>query len=55
MVLHLNKFESPLPKDALKHNNHIYVSIWLKMAQQFLRRRFLNMSMYFRYFVIISP
>ena len=34
-VLHLNKIESPSPKDAL-------CQVWLKMAQWFLRRRFLN-------------
>ena len=33
--LHLNKFESPSPKDAL-------CQVWLKLAQWFLRRRFLN-------------
>ena len=35
MVLHLNKIESPLPKDAL-------CQILLKLAQQFWSRRFLN-------------
>ena len=34
-ALHLNKFESPSPKDAL-------CQVWLKLAQWFLRRRFLN-------------
>ena len=34
-ALHLNKFESPSPKDAL-------CQVWLKMAQWFWRRRFLN-------------
>ena len=33
--LHLNKLESPSPKDALYQD-------WLKLAQQFCRRRFLN-------------
>ena len=31
-ALHLNKFESPLPKDAL-------CQVWLKLAQWFCRRR----------------
>ena len=35
MVLNLNKFESPLPKDDL-------CQVWLKLAMQFLRRRFLK-------------
>ena len=35
MALHLNKLESPSPKDAL-------CKVWLKMAQWFWRRRFLN-------------
>ena len=34
-VLHLNKLESPSPKDAL-------CQVWLKMAQWFWRGRFLN-------------
>ena len=34
-VLHFNKLESPSPKDAL-------CQVWLKLAQWFLRRRFLN-------------
>ena len=34
MVIHVNKLESPSPKDAL-------CQIWLKLAQWFLRRRFL--------------
>ena len=34
-VLHLNKLESPSPKDALWQ-------VWLKMAQCFWRRRFLK-------------
>mgnify|MGYP003686116863 CR=1 FL=1 len=49
MVLHLNKTESHSPKDAL-------CKVCLKLAQWFWRRRFfLILSMYFRYFVIISP
>ena len=35
MFLHLNKLESPSPKDALCH-------VWLKFAQWFWRRRFCN-------------
>ena len=35
MALHLNKFESPSPKDAL-------CQVWLKLAQWFWRRRFFN-------------
>ena len=35
MVLHFNKLESPSPKDAL-------CQVWLKLAQWFWRRRFLN-------------
>ena len=34
-ALHLNKLESPSPKDAL-------CQVWFKQAQRFLRRRFLN-------------
>ena len=34
-TLHLNKLESPSPKDAL-------YQVWLKLAQWFWRRRFLN-------------
>ena len=34
-ALHLNKLESPSPKDAL-------CQVWLKLAQWFWRRRFLN-------------
>ena len=46
MVLHLNKLESPL--DALWQ-------VWLKLAQRFWRRRFLNfVNVFFCYFVI-SP
>ena len=35
MALHLNKFESPSPNDAL-------CQVWLKLVQWFWRRRFLN-------------
>ena len=42
-VLHLNKLESPSPKDAL-------CQVWLKMAQWFWRRRFLNFVNVFRLF-----
>ena len=35
MVLHLNKHQSPSPKDAL-------CQVWLKLAKWFWRRRFLN-------------
>ena len=48
IVLHLNKLEFPSSKDAL-------CQVWLKLAQLFLRRWFLHLSMYFQYFVIISP
>ena len=34
-VLHLNKLESPSPKDAL-------CQVWLQLAQWFWRRRFFN-------------
>ena len=46
-ALYLNKTESSSPKDAM-------CQVRLKLAQWFCRR-FLNLSMYFRYFVIISP
>ena len=47
--LHFNKLESPSPKDAL-------CQVWLKLAQWFWgRRTFWISSMYFRYFIIISP
>ena len=51
---HLNKFESPLPKDAL-------CQVWLKLAQWIWNwlsgsgEDFLISSMYFRYLIIISP
>ena len=47
-ALYLNKLESPSPKDAL-------CQVWLKLAQWFWRRRFLNFVNVFHYFVIISP
>ena len=42
--LNLNKLESPLPKDAL-------CQVWLKLAQWFWRRRFLNFINVFSLFV----
>ena len=53
MVLHLNKLETPSPKDAL-------CQVWLELAQWYWRRKFFNfqfifISIYFCYFVIISP
>ena len=48
-ALNLNKLESPSLKDAL-----CICSVWLKLAQWFWRRRFLNFFNLFRYFVIIS-
>ena len=48
-ALHLNKLESPSPKDAL-------CQVWLKLAQLFWRRSFFfKFVNNFRYFVIISP
>ena len=44
IVLHLNKLEFPLPKDAI-------CQVWLKLAEWFWRRRFLifmNASSLFR-------
>ena len=41
-----------IPFIQLKDN---LCQISLKLAQQFWKRRFLNSSMYFHYFVIISP
>ena len=35
MVIHLNKLESPLPTNAVYR-------VWLKLAQWFWRKRFLN-------------
>ena len=47
VTLHFNIFESPLHKDIL-------CQIWLKLVKWFLRRRFLNASMYFLYVTFIS-
>ena len=49
-AFYLKKLESPLPKGAL-------CQVWLKLAQWFWRRRFLNFVnvLVFGYFVIISP
>ena len=47
-VLHLNKLESPSPKDAL-------CQVWLKMAQWFWRRRFFNFINVFSLFHYYLP
>ena len=47
-VLHLNKRESPSPKDALSQ-------VWLKLAQWFWRRRFLNFVNVFSLFPNYLP
>ena len=47
-VLHLNKLESPLPKDAL-------CQVWLKLAQWFWRRRFFNCINVFSLFCNYLP
>ena len=47
VALYFNKFESPSPKDAL-------CLVWLKLAQWFLRRKFLkfvNVFLLFRYYL----
>ena len=47
MALNLNKFKFPSPKDAL-------CQVWLKLAQWFLRRRFLkfvNVFLLFPYYL----
>ena len=46
VALHLNKIESPLPKDAL-------CQVWLNLASWFLRRRlkFINVFSLFPYFL----
>ena len=44
LVLHLQKFESPSPKDAL-------CQVWLKLAQWFWRRRFFNFVNVFSLFL----
>ena len=46
LALYLNKLESPPPKDAL-------CQVWLKLAQKFWRRRYLdifNIILHFRYY-----
>ena len=43
-ALHLNKFESPSPKDAL-------CQVWMKIGSVVLEKKFCQ----FRYFLIISP
>ena len=48
VALHLNKLESTSPKDAL-------CQVWLKLAQWFWRRFLIFSSMYFGFFIIISP
>ena len=47
LVLYLNKLEFTLSK------NNLY-QVWLNLACWFCRRRFLKISVYFYYFVIIS-
>ena len=47
-VLHLNKLQSPSPKDAL-------CQVWLKLAQWFWRRRFLNFVNVFSLFCNYLP
>ena len=47
-ALHLNKLNTPLPKDALR-------KVWLKLAQRFWKRRFLDFVNVFRYFAMVSP
>ena len=47
-TLHLNELESPSTKDALCH-------VWLKLAQWFWRRRFLNFGNVFSLFVNYLP
>ena len=48
VALHLNKLESPSPKDALSQ-------VWLKLAQWFLRRRFLKFVNVFSLFPYYLP
>ena len=48
VLLHLNKLECPLSKNAL-------CQVGLKLAKRFCRRIFLNLSISFRYFIIIFP
>ena len=47
-ALHLNKLESPLPKNVL-------CQVWLKLAQQFWRRRFLKIVNLFLLFLNYLP
>ena len=47
-ALHFQKLEFPLPKDAL-------CQVWLKLAQWFWRRRFLNFIIYFSLFRNYHP
>jgi len=47
-ALHLNKLESPSPKDAL-------CQVWLKLAQWFWRRRFFNFVNVFSLFCNYLP
>ena len=47
-ALHLNKLESPPPKDDL-------CQVWLKLAQWFWRRRFLNDPTLFLHFCNYLP
>ena len=44
-----------LEKRAFSSFKDALCKIWLKLAHRFWRRRFLISSMYFSYFVIISP
>ena len=48
VTLHLNKLESPLPKDAL-------CQVWLKLTQCLWRRRFLNVVNVFSLFRYYLP
>ena len=48
MVLHLQKLESPSPKDTL-------CKVWKNWLSGSGEKNFLISSMYFRYFIIISP
>ena len=48
MALHLNKLESPLPKDAL-------FQVWLKLTQWFWRKNFLNIFRNNFTFLLLSP
>ena len=48
LTLHLNKLEFPLLKNDL-------CRVWLKLAKWFCRGRYFIWSVYFYYFLIISP